>query len=315
MTTELSLENLPNPVLRYFLATRPAFLTVTLVGALLGLASAWSAGISLRPAEALVTLLFALIAQASANVINDYYDARNGTDAANTEHVFPFTGGSRFIQNGILTQRAMAIFGFALLAAVVPAGIWLTAHSAPWLVAIGMAGVFTIWAYSGEPIKLVHRGLGEAAITICWLLVVVGSDYVQRGAFDFAPVAAGLGYALLVANLLYINQFPDFRADAHVGKRTMVVRLGRSRARWGYAALAGATYVWLTACIALGALPWLALAVFAAAPLSWKATNELWRHAETPAQLTPAIKLTIGAAHAHGLLLAVALVVAKALQS
>ena len=32
--------------------------------------------------------------------------------------------------------------------------------------------------------------------------------------------------ALLVANVLYINQFPDVKADAGAGKRTMVVRLG-----------------------------------------------------------------------------------------
>jgi 1,4-dihydroxy-2-naphthoate octaprenyltransferase len=34
------------------------------------------------------------------NVVNDYYDHLNGTDAANVERIFPFTGGSRFIQNG-----------------------------------------------------------------------------------------------------------------------------------------------------------------------------------------------------------------------
>ena len=32
-------------------------------------------------------------------------------------------------------------------------------------------------------------------------------------------------YALLVANLLYINQFPDRKADAAAGKNNLVVRL------------------------------------------------------------------------------------------
>ena len=36
---EPTLDALPNPILRYFAATRPAFLSVTFVGCLLGLAT------------------------------------------------------------------------------------------------------------------------------------------------------------------------------------------------------------------------------------------------------------------------------------
>jgi 1,4-dihydroxy-2-naphthoate octaprenyltransferase len=223
---EPTLETLHNPLLRYFAATRPAFLSVTFVGCLLGMATAAHSGIALGPALATATLFFALVAHAGANVINDYYDAISGCDAANTERRFPFTGGSRFIQNGVLSLRATGVFGYALLIAVVPAGLWLTAVSDPGLILIGLAGLVVGWAYSAPPLKLQSRGLGEFAITAGWLLVVVGSDFVQRRGFDFAPVAAGLGFALLVANVLYINQFPDVKADAGAGKNTMVVRLG-----------------------------------------------------------------------------------------
>ena len=85
---------LANPVKRYVLATRPAFLTITLVGCLLGFATAPAFSWGL----AVLTLLLALAAHAGVNVLNDYYDHLNGTDAANTERLFPFTGGSRFIQ-------------------------------------------------------------------------------------------------------------------------------------------------------------------------------------------------------------------------
>lgn len=150
---EPSLAALPNPAQRYFLATRPAFLTVTLFAALIGLAGAWHSGISLSPASAVITVLFALVAHAGINVLNDYYDDLNGTDPQNTERVFPFTGGSRFIQNGVLT-----------------------------------------------------RGAGLSAPPL---------------------IVAVAGYALLVTNLLSINQFPDRSADEKAGKRHWVVRLGR----------------------------------------------------------------------------------------
>jgi len=304
---EPTLDRLPHPSMRYFVATRPAFLSVTFVGCLLGLATAALSGIALDPLKATVTLLFALLAHGGANVVNDYYDARSGCDAANDERVFPFTGGSRVIQNGVLSLREAGIFGYALLACVIPAGLWLTAVSAPGLIGIGLAGLLTGWAYSAPPFKLQSRGIGEYGITAAWLLIVVGSDFVQRHDFSFTPVAAGLGFALLVANVLYINQFPDVRADALAGKRTLVVRLGVQRARWGYALIALLCYGWVLAMIALNHLPPVALISLLPALASFKAARNLAQQARHPQQLVPGIKLTILAASLHGLLLAVAL--------
>ena len=45
----------------------------------------------LKVPRALATLLLALVAHAGANVLNDYFDARNGADAANDQGLFPFT--------------------------------------------------------------------------------------------------------------------------------------------------------------------------------------------------------------------------------
>ncbi|MDH4096564.1 MAG: prenyltransferase [Betaproteobacteria bacterium] len=308
---EPTLSAYANPLARYFAATRPAFLSVTLIGVLLGLASAHAGGVALNPLTAFVTLAFALVAHAGINVLNDYYDALNGSDAANTERRFPFTGGSRFIQNGVISVSAMGIYGYALLAAVVPAGLWLAHASAPGLIWIGLAGLAVGWAYSAPPLKLMSRGFGEAAVACGWLIVVLGADYVQRGAFAWGPLAAGLGYALQVANLLFINQFPDVKADAAAGKRNLVVRLGPQRARWLYPAIAAAAYVWLAGAVLAGALPPLALAAIVSAFPALAAARTLARHALRPAALDPAIRATIGAALLHGALLAAALFLAR----
>lgn len=307
MPLEPSLATLPNPLLRYFAATRPAFLSVTFVGVLLGLATAAASGLPVAPATATVTLFFALVAHAGANVINDYYDSLSGCDAANTGRVFPFTGGSRFIQNGVISQRAIGRYGYSLLAAVIPAGLWLTFVSAPGLILIGLMGLLVGWAYSAPPLKLQSRGLGEFGITAGWLLIVVGADFVQRHGFAFLPVAAGLGFALLVANVLYINQFPDIAADAAAGKRTVVVRLGARGARYGYVMIALLCYGWVIAMVVTGHLPAVALVSLLGAVPSALALRDLWRHAGVPPRLTSAIKLTILAASLHGLLLAGAL--------
>ena len=300
-------EQFGTSVARYLGATRPAFLSVTLVACLLGLSTAHHGGVTLDLTTAVVTVLGALVAHAGANVINDFHDARSGADRANTRRLFPFTGGSRFIQNGVLSERAIGRYGYALLALVIPAGLWLAWHSGPGLVAIGAAGLFVGWAYSAPPLALMSRGVGELAITTGWLLVVVGSDYVQRGAFSPLPLLAGLPYALLIASLLFINQFPDHDGDAAAGKRTLVVRLGPQTAKWGYLLIAIIAYGWLVAMVATERLPQKAAAAAMTLVLSFSAARELLHHASQPAELEPAIKRTIVAANVHGLVLAATL--------
>lgn len=310
-TAEPTLAALPNPALRFFLATRPPFLSVTLFACLIGLATAFASGIAVQAATATITVIFALVAHAGINVLNDYYDALNGTDALNTERVFPFTGGSRFIQNGVLTLRETLIFGAVLLALVVVAGLWLTVASAPGLVWIGVAGLFIGWTYSAPPLKLNSRGMGEACVWAGFALIAIGADFVQRGSLSALPVIAVTGYALLVTNILYINQFPDRKADAAAGKHHLVVRLGVERARWGYVGIALAAYGWVVFAVFSGTLPMLALVALLPAVLSARAARELMRLAHRPQGLGPAIQQTIGAASLHGLLLAMALVAAR----
>jgi len=308
---EPTLDTFQNPLARYFAATRPAFLSASLMACLIGLAIAHHGGNALDAELAVITLVFALLAQAGVNVLNDYYDALNGTDAQNTERIFPFTGGSRFIQNGVLTLEQTARFGFALMFGVMLAGLWLMLRSDPHLLYIGLAGLFIGWAYSAPPFRLNSRGLGELCVAAGFLLITVGTDFVQRKGFDFAPLIAGLSYALLVTNLLYINQFPDRKADTAAGKLHWVARLDVQHARWGYVLIVVLAYVWLMLSVLSGWLPLLALLALLALPLSVKAARQLLRHAAQPQQLGDAIKLTIAAMMAHGGLLALALFIGK----
>jgi 1,4-dihydroxy-2-naphthoate octaprenyltransferase len=257
--------------------------------------------------RAIATLAFALVAHAGINVLNDYYDELNGTDRLNTDRVFPFTGGSRFIQNGVLTPGETLGYGVTLFAIVVVAGLWLASVSAAGLIGIGAIGLFVGWAYSAPPFALNSRGLGEPCVAMGFALIVIGADFVQRGAFSILPLAASVSYALLVTNILFINQFPDRRADEAAGKRHWVVMLGARRARWGYGVIGLAAYGYLAVAAAVGALPAECLIALASVALTAKAGADLVKFAEQPRQLALAIKLTIGAASLHGMLLAGAL--------
>lgn len=300
---EPSLATFPNPVARYFAATRPAFLTATLAACLLGMAGAAYSGVGLDGALALVTLLLALLVHAAVNVLNDYYDALNGTDASNTERVFPFTGGSRFIQNGVLTLRETARFGYGLLGLAMLGGVWLAWQSATGLLLIGAVGLFVGWAYSALPFKLNSRGWGEFCVWLGFVGVVAGADFVQRLSFSLQPWVIGLPYGLLATSLLYINQFPDRKADAAAGKRHWVVRLPVERAGRVYPLLAMLAGAWLLLAVVRGWLPVTSLLAALPLLLSWRAARILRQNVHHSAGLAPAIQLTIAAMLLHGLLL------------
>jgi 1,4-dihydroxy-2-naphthoate octaprenyltransferase len=305
---EPSPERLINPLKRYFLATRPPFLLASLVPCFVGLATASADGVSLNLFLALLTVVGAVLFHAAANVMNDYYDALNGTDDMNTERLYPFTGGSRFIQNGVLSREQTARYGFALLAAGIVVGLVLLQQTNSGLLLIGLAGTVIAWAYSAPPLSLNSRGLGELSIATAFgVLIIVGADYVQRGAFDLSPLLVAVPYGLLTSSLLYINQFPDREADERAGKHHLVVRLGPERARWGYLLLVLVANFYLIGLVLFGLFsPWILLALLAA-PAGIVAAAGVIRHAAEPTKLGGAIPLTIVSVLLHGALLAVGL--------
>ena len=311
IATEPQLNHLSNPIKRYFLATRPAFLTATLAACLLGFASAHFSGVYLQWSLLLVTLLLATILHASVNVLNDYFDALNGTDEINVGRVYPFTGGSRFIQNKILSPRQTVNFGYILLTIAIIGGVCLIASVGAGLLMIGAAGVFLGWAYSASPLRLNSRGLGELAVMLGFLGVVMGADFVQRSTFSLVPILVGLPYALLVTNLLFINQFPDVKADATVGKRHLVVILQPDFAVYLYLFLVIVSVLWVLGLVLTSQLP--ALSTLSTLPmlLSFRAARLLYRFAKQPMQLRSAIQLTIVAMLSHALILSTVLFFGK----
>ena len=283
---------------------RPGFLVITLIACLVGMASAAACGCGFSPSRAAVTLALALMAHAAANMLNDHEDARNGADAANADGLFPFTGGSRLVQQGLVQAQDMRHLAMALLMVVVPGGLWLALQSGGGLVLLGLVGLLLGWAYSAPPLALMSRGVGELAVAMAWGLVVVGADYVQRGQFFLIPSVAAVSYALLIANILIANGLPDARSDAQVGKRTLAVRLGPRAGAVVYLALALLAHVWVAAMVWAVVLPVQTLWALASAPLALAAGVLLLRHGDQPARLRPALVLGIAAAVVHGLGLA-----------
>lgn len=289
----------------FFLAARPQFLPGTMIPAGIGASAAWKDGFGFDPILFILTLLAVGLYHSGMNVLNDYFDFKNGTDNINKNAQTPFTGGSRFIQRGLISPAGTLAFGLVLLGAGSLIGVYLAFKAAPLLFLIGAFGLFTGFFYSAPPLFLAGRGLGELAVAVNFgLLTVIGSYAVQSGNIMGAnPVFSSLPISFLIAALLYINEFPDCEADRAVGKRTLVVRLGPETARFGLAVLSVLAWASIIAGVLLGYTPGLSLAALLSVIFLAPAIRGLLRHYNEPARLVPSIKKVIGAHIATGVLL------------
>ena len=303
-------QSLPTSYSRYFAATRPGFLSATLASVLLGLAAA--SGVTYMDyAAAGLTLLGALAAHASFNVLNDVFDHQSGSDTINIDRVYPFTGGSRIIQNLVLSPQQMLYFGIALLLFAALAGLILLVRGGLALIAIGVVGLFLGWAYSVPPLRLCGRGLGELCVGIGFgVLIPVGTALVQTGHLHVTAILAGLPYGALIAAVLIINQVPDFRADAATDKYNLVVRMSREKAWMIYTSACVFGYLALMLAVLAGALPTLSLLGFGTAPLHMFSAWSLRENALRPESLARPIRLTLDATLIHAAIVSVTLAAA-----
>ena len=290
--------------------TRAPF-TLSLVGSVLvGAAIAWREGF-FEWRYFLLTLLGIVCINFGQNMSNDYFDHLSGTDEINRE-LTPFSGGSRTIQEGILSARQVLIWSIFFFLIGILIGLYLAVARGWLLLWLGLAGVFIAFFLNAPPLKFASVGLGELATAIgSGPLIVVGSYYVQAQRATLGALWASIPVGLLGAAILWINQFPDYEADRAAGKNTLVVRLGRKRAVWGYVALLVAAYLVIVVSVVVSILPYTALLALATVPLAYKAIRGAVRfHSDTP-KLIPTQATHIQLYLANALLLSVGYVVAR----
>jgi len=241
----------------WFRAVRPKSFTATLTPVLIGIGIAAVDGMFV-PGWAALTLLGALLLQAGTNLLNDYFDHRNGVDSSAS------LSPSGVIQQGLLAPRTVLAGGIVCFAFGAALGILLALRGGPVIWALGISGILIGLLYTAGPAPLAYVGLGE--IAVFWALgvaMVLGAYVVQTGQPAVAPALAGVPVGLLVAAILHANNLRDIPTDRAQGKRTLAARRGRSFARREYALLVLGTYAVLPLLlvaprIALAALPVLA---------------------------------------------------------
>ena len=245
----------------WILAVRPYSLGNSVILVLVGSALAWTDG-SFHALPALLCLLFAVLMQCTANLVNDLWDFRKGADKPDR------LGPDRAFAKGYITLRAMkaGIVGFTLAACAAGIGILAWALHADvlrcggWeLVAVGAACIVFAYFYTAGPWPLAYHGMGDIAVILFFGLIPVGfTYYIQTGAWSWEVLVAALACGLVIDTMLMVNNFRDREEDARCNKRTIVVCLGAGVGRWGYFALGAAAAV-LCLTLLAGGRTWAAL--------------------------------------------------------
>ena len=297
-----------NKIKSMIIELRAPFLTVTILPVLIGTALAHRAGVKIDIAAFWLIMSGFIFLHLGTNVLNDYFDWKNGTDNVNKKFISPFTGGSRLIQANVLKPRVVLIEGLAMF-------IVATALFIP---LIHSRGIILFWVllfslvaggfYTAPPFKWAHKGFGELLIFASFgPLMVATSYYILTGTVTSAVLAASILPGLLAASVVDINEFPDHDADKKTGKANLIVRLGTRRGKYSYFIMIVLAYISVVAAVMVRLLPVTALFALLALPFSINASLVLARYHDKPAKLAPACGMTIIAHLVGALAIAVVL--------
>ncbi|MCH9695964.1 MAG: 1,4-dihydroxy-2-naphthoate octaprenyltransferase [Gammaproteobacteria bacterium] len=296
LPAEFAGENLARTAKRLFHAMRPKFFPASVLPVVVG--TAW--GVLVAGGIDIYVFLLALVAtvlvHGASNVLNDVGDESNGTDRANEDRIYPYTGGSRFIQTGILTQSSMAWLGAGLLLIAAILGALLIVEKGIVVLYFGLAGVALTVLYSLGPVRLSSIGLGEIAVGIgLGVIPVCGAAWLQGADLGSSLLLFSLPVCLWVTAILLINEVPDIAADGASNKNTLPVRLGLLKTANLYFALhlaAVAVTVYLSF---QGALPILApLVPIGLLALAWRGRAAIGSGIAERERMTQAIEATLG---------------------
>ncbi|HEV8110173.1 MAG TPA: prenyltransferase, partial [Burkholderiales bacterium] len=238
------------------------FLYAGLLPYLLGAAWAYAIAGAFDPAVFWSGLGGVVLAVVGVESFNEYFDSRMGTDRVfNPAELPPMSDGVLWL-------------GIAAFAGALAVGIYLTYRGGWPILAFAVLGGLAAIFYVAPPIRWAYRGLGEAVIALSygpWM--VLGSLYLHTGTLSWGALWASLVPGLLIMALAVVNAIPDYHQDRLVGKRNLVVRLGRKRSVRLYLGLAAAGLAVAVIGVAAGVFPVACLVALLAAPLLVKSAR------------------------------------------
>jgi 1,4-dihydroxy-2-naphthoate octaprenyltransferase len=240
------------------MAARPRTLPAAIAPVLVGTSLAIRVG-KFHPLAFLAALLGAMLIQIGTNLSNDYSDARRGADADDR------LGPMRVTAGGLVPPRRVLVATYVTFGLAILCGVYLIAIAGWLLLAVGAASILAGVLYTGGPRPYGYEGLGEVFVFLFFgIVAVTGSYFVQRRNLPWEAFVLAIPVGLLISAILVVNNIRDIESDRRAGKRTLAVRIGRSRTRVFFVAMIVGAFASGLVCWIAGPLsPWLALTLLA----------------------------------------------------
>ena len=257
---------------------RPNFLILSAILGLLGTAIAWyehqEFGGPFNLGYAFLATFGLIVAHASVNIFNDYFDSRSKLDTK-TQRT-PFSCGSGAIQSGLLSEKQALWVGIACLIIIIPIGVFFTIAVGWLLLPLLAIAIISIILYTplilrmGYPEWSAGLGLG--------VLPVLGAYFVQTGSYTMGAFLASIPSGILVHNLLLLNEFPDAEYDITVKRRTLPISIGKKNAAIFYSVLNIIVYLWIIGTVITKYMPAFTLIGLLTIPLAFKAVDGSFKY-------------------------------------
>lgn len=224
--------------------------------------------------------------EVAKNAANEFIDFVSGVDTAiSADKRNPFSGGKKTIIDGLLAPAETLLICLFTLVAAGLVGLYIVFFREAAVLWVGLLGVFCALFYSLPPFSFNYRGWGELVVGLTYGPLVVSGAYLML-AHTLRPevVLVSLPISFLIANVLWINQYPDYEADKQGGKYNWVVKLGKERGLRIHALLFIAAYAALLVLAVTYRNPWWLLG-FVGTPLAWQAVAAARRYYNDVPQL------------------------------
>ena len=242
----------PSGVRIWLMAARIRTLPASVAPVLVGTALA-GFGHVFHPLRFVAALAGAMFIQVGTNLSNDYSDARRGADADDR------LGPLRVTAGGLVPPRRVLLATYISFGVAVLAGIYLIVVAGWQLVLVGAASILAGVLYTGGPRPYGYEGLGELFVFLFFgIVAVAGSYFVQVKHLEWEAFALAVPVGLLASSILVVKNVRDIETDRRAGKRTLAVRLGRTRTRSLFAGMVYVSYLLAPVTWLFGPLsPWL----------------------------------------------------------
>lgn len=165
-------------------------------------------GYELKPVLFVLAFFGMVILHSGANILSDIFDYKKGLDKIPS----PVSGG---VVRGYISIREAWIASVAMLLAGTVIGLYLTYVTGPWLLAIGLLGLFVGTFYTTDTVlAMKYHGLGDLAVFLNFgILGSLGAYYVQSGELSWVPVIWAIPMSMLVIAILHANNWRDIQSD------------------------------------------------------------------------------------------------------